>query len=88
MDTHVCTGMGSNKPRIRQPSAQQFPVVMTILDLAAYLQISKSSLYQIVRRGSVPCQRVGRHLRFHKEAIDLWIKTGKAGKPSGCRKRT
>lgn len=50
--------------------------VLTIDDLSAYLKISKSTLYKVVREGSVPCQKIGRHWRFHKDAIDGWLKAG------------
>lgn len=48
--------------------------VLTIDDLAVYLKIPKSTLYKLVREGSVPCQKVGKHWRFHKDAIDAWLK--------------
>lgn len=51
--------------------------VLTIVDLSAYLKISKSTLYKLVREGKVPCQKVGRHWRFHKEAVDDWLKNAK-----------
>jgi excisionase family DNA binding protein len=47
---------------------------MTISDLAEYLQVSKSSLYKLVQSGRVPGQKVGKHWRFHKEAVDSWLK--------------
>jgi excisionase family DNA binding protein len=47
--------------------------VLTIDELAAYLRIPKSTLYKIVRGGKVPCQKVGRHWRFRKQAIDRWL---------------
>jgi len=46
---------------------------MTIDDLAAYLQVSKSSLYKLAQSGKVPGQKVGRHWRFHRATIDRWI---------------
>ncbi len=49
------------------------PDVMTIDDLAIYLQISKSSLYKLAQEGKVPGQKVGKHWRFRKESIDLWL---------------
>lgn len=52
------------------PSA---PEVMTIDDLAGYLQVSKSSLYKLAQEGKVPGQKVGRHWRFHKPTIDGWL---------------
>lgn len=48
--------------------------VLTIEELAGYLKIPKSTLYKLVREGAVPCQKVGKHWRFHKEAIDEWLK--------------
>ena len=47
--------------------------VLTIEDLSDYLKIPKSTLYKLVREGKVPCQKVGRHWRFRKEAIDRWL---------------
>ncbi len=48
--------------------------VLTIDELAVYLKIPKSTLYKLVREGSVPCQKVSKHWRFHKDAIDSWLK--------------
>lgn len=48
--------------------------VLTIEDLAEYLRISKSTLYKLAQEGSLPGQKVGRHWRFHREAIDEWLK--------------
>jgi excisionase family DNA binding protein len=47
--------------------------VLTIKELAAYLKISKSTLYKLVREGKIPSQKIGRHWRFRKGAIDLWL---------------
>ena len=52
------------------------PEVMTIDELAGYLQVSKSSLYKLAQDGRVPGQKVGRHWRFHKAAIDGWLTAG------------
>jgi excisionase family DNA binding protein len=47
--------------------------VLTIEELATYLKISKSTLYKLVREGKIPCQKIGRHWRFRKGAIDRWL---------------
>ena len=47
--------------------------VMTIEELSTYLKIPKSTLYKLVREGRVPSQKVGRHWRFRKAAIDRWL---------------
>lgn len=54
------------------------PEVMTIDELAVYLQVSKSSLYKLAQDGKVPGQKVGRHWRFHRAAIDAWLGKGPA----------
>ncbi len=55
--------------------------VLTIEELAAYLKISKSTLYKIVREGKIPSQKVGRHWRFRKKAIDHWLDETRANEP-------
>ena len=54
--------------------------VLTIQELSAYLRIPRSTLYKLVREGRVPPQKVGRHWRFRKEAIDRWLDETRAAK--------
>ena len=58
-----------------------FGSVLTIEELSEYLKIPKSTLYKLVREGQVPCQKVGRHWRFRKEAIDSWLEENRIEKP-------
>lgn len=60
----------------RKPQNPAPPEVMTIEDLARYLQLSKSSLYKLAQDGRIPAQKAGRHWRFHKPAIDAWLSEG------------
>jgi len=48
--------------------------ILTIDALSTYLKIAKSTLYKLAQDGKLPGQKVGRHWRFHKEAIDGWLK--------------
>ncbi len=48
--------------------------IMTMDELAEYLKISKSTLYKQLQNGKLPGQKVGKRWRFHKEAIDEWLK--------------
>lgn len=59
--------------------------VLTIEELSTYLKISKSTLYKLTRRGEVPCQKIGRHWRFRKEAIDRWLEETRVVDPSSGR---
>ncbi len=47
--------------------------VLTMAELSLYLKIPKSTLYKVVREGKIPSQKVGRHWRFHRQAIDRWL---------------
>lgn len=53
--------------------------VLTIEELATYLKIPKSTLYKLVREGKIPSQKVGRHWRFRKMAIDRWLEETRSG---------
>ena len=55
--------------------------VLTIAELSVYLKIPKSTLYKLVREGRVPSQKVGRHWRFRKVAIDRWLDETRAEEP-------
>ena len=55
--------------------------VLTIEELAVYLKISKSTLYKLVREGKIPSQKIGRHWRFRKGAIDNWLAGTRVNEP-------
>ena len=55
--------------------------VLTIEELASYLKVPKSTLYKLVREGKVPCQKIGRHWRFRKGAIDNWLEESRKDEP-------
>lgn len=54
--------------------ARQNAEIMNIEQLAEYLDISRSTLYKLAQDGKLPGQKVGRRWRFHKDAIDEWLK--------------
>ena len=47
--------------------------VLTVEELADYLRIPKSSVYKLAQEDRIPCQKVGRHWRFHLGAIERWL---------------
>jgi excisionase family DNA binding protein len=47
--------------------------VMTFEEVLAYLRIPRSSLYKLAQEGRIPSQKVGRHWRFRRQAIDRWL---------------
>ena len=53
--------------------ADQASEIMTIEDVADYLRIPVSSVYKLAQEGKIPCQKVGRHWRFHRPTLTKWI---------------
>jgi len=47
--------------------------ILTLQELSIYLKIPESTLYKIAREGVIPAQKIGKHWRFSKKAIDAWI---------------
>lgn len=54
--------------------------VLTAKEAAAYLRISKNSLYAYAKSKDealrIPGRRIGRDWRFHKDVLDEWLKKG------------
>lgn len=46
---------------------------MTIRQVADYLQLSSSTVYQLVQRGELPGRKVGGGWRFLRSEIDEWL---------------
>ena len=55
------------------------PAVMTVEEVAEYLRIPRGSAYKLAQKGMIPGQKVGRHWRFRREAIELWLSSGTLG---------
>ena len=55
-------------------SSKDAPEIMDIKQLATYLGIGKSKIYNLIRNKKIPASRIGRQYRFSKEVIDNWLK--------------
>ena len=60
--------------------------ILTIQELSDYLKVPVSTLYKLVREGSIPSFKVGKHWRFHKDAIDRWSREGSQSERVGERR--
>ncbi|GGK21880.1 hypothetical protein GCM10008955_14220 [Deinococcus malanensis] len=47
--------------------------VMTLEELAAYLKVSETTAYQLVRGGGIPGRKVGREWRFLRARVTEWL---------------
>ena len=54
-------------------SENKLGAILTVDEISDYLKIPKSTIYKLVREGKIPAQKIGRHWRFRKEAIDRWL---------------
>ena len=48
--------------------------VMSIKELAEYVGLSKSKIYQLIRNKKVPASKIGRQYKFSKDIVDAWLK--------------
>lgn len=68
MSKYSENGMSDNKPG----------AILTVDEISVYLKIPRSTIYKLVREGKIPAQKIGRHWRFRKEAIDHWLENKKS----------
>jgi excisionase family DNA binding protein len=47
--------------------------IMTVGQLADYLQLDEQTIYRKANRGEIPVVRIGKVLRFKKDIIDGWL---------------
>lgn len=47
--------------------------VMTVDDVAAYLQVSDRTVYNLVADGQIPAVKIAGKWRFLKTAVDRWL---------------
>lgn len=47
--------------------------VLTLEELAAYLKVSETTAYSLVRNGDIPGRKVGREWRFLRERVVNWL---------------
>ena len=65
------------KPRApeppRPPVGADVPEIMTVPQVAAYLQSHPSTIYRLLKLRNFPGLRVGSDWRFQRSAIERWV---------------
>jgi excisionase family DNA binding protein len=59
------------KRRTVAEGAAQGPF-MTLLEVAEYLRVTRSTIHRLLKRNQIPAFRIGRHWRFNLEEIENW----------------
>ena len=48
--------------------------VMIVEELSECLKTSRSTLCKLVQEGELSSQKIDQHWRFHRDAVDAWLK--------------
>jgi excisionase family DNA binding protein len=59
-------GQQHNVPRLETP-------LLTPAEAAQLLAVKPSWIYEAVRTGTLPCLRIGRHIRFTRAMLEEWL---------------
>ena len=49
------------------------PDVMTVGEVAAFMRVSRETIYRLAARGELPGRKIGRIWRFPKDAIQKYL---------------
>jgi excisionase family DNA binding protein len=55
--------------------------VLTVKEVADYLQVHQSTIYRLLKRNMLPAFRIGSDWRFRKADLDEWLQ--RLGRSSG-----
>lgn len=64
------------------PTTTQPDLLLRPRDAARALAISERTLWELTRRGSIPCVRVGRAVRYSPLDLKAWIEAQKRPGPA------
>ncbi len=52
---------------------------LTLDELAEYLKLSRTKLYQMAQEGKIPASKIGALWRFNRKEIDDWVTNQRPG---------
>jgi excisionase family DNA binding protein len=47
--------------------------ILTVMDVARFLRVPKSTVYKLARVGELPASKIGKHWRFLRRDIHEWM---------------
>jgi excisionase family DNA binding protein len=51
--------------------------LMTLAEVAAYLRLSKDTVYRMASGGKLPASKVGSQWRFRRDEVEQWLEANK-----------
>lgn len=65
----------NTEKRVTNP--EELPMILTPMDVAAVLGISRNKAYQVVHSTGFPGFKIGKQYRVHREKFIEWLNTAK-----------
>lgn len=47
--------------------------ILTVMEVAQFLRVPKSTVYKLARGGELPASKIGKHWRFLRRDIHEWM---------------
>ena len=63
-------------------SATTDETLLTVVEAAQFLRVSRSWVYQAAQRGELPAFHVGRTVRFTRSTLQAWVEKQKTTAPA------
>lgn len=61
--------------------------IMNLKEVAEYIGLSRSKIYQLIRQKKIPASRIGRQYKFSKQVVDDWLKAHDITRPEEVQLR-
>jgi len=61
--------MNTTERQGEQTDNHEMVDVMTAEEVATFLRVNRKTIYEATANGEIPCQKVGRQLRFNRYAL-------------------
>lgn len=55
------------------PETANYPEILTIEEVAAYLRVSERTVYEWANKGQIPCGKLGTSWRFKRDDVARWV---------------
>lgn len=52
---------------------KKYPDIMTVKQVAEYLQVDVQSIYKMAQKDKIPCTKIAGQWRFKKDILDEWL---------------
>lgn len=57
-----------------------YPEIMTVEQVASYLQLSKMTVYKYIREGKLPAAKIGKSYRIQRSDVEAFLEGAKQGR--------